>query len=43
MIAYVDDFKLMFVATLLVIPLLALIRASRARGQAGAASHAAMD
>ena len=43
MIAYLDDFKLMFVATLLVIPLLALIRASRARGQAGAGTHAAID
>jgi MFS transporter, DHA2 family, multidrug resistance protein len=45
MIAYLNDFKMMFVATLLVIPLLVLIRPSG--GSAGAsaadASHAAMD
>ncbi|WP_206955656.1 DHA2 family efflux MFS transporter permease subunit [Trinickia acidisoli] len=43
MIAYVDDFKLMFVATLLAIPLLALIRAPRVQPEDGVASHAAID
>ncbi|MDE2080495.1 MAG: DHA2 family efflux MFS transporter permease subunit [Burkholderiales bacterium] len=42
MIAYLDDFKLMLVLTLLVIPLLGLIRPAR-RGLAGAAAHAALD
>ncbi|WP_245004655.1 DHA2 family efflux MFS transporter permease subunit [Paraburkholderia sacchari] len=42
MIAYLNDFKMMFVATLLVIPLLVLIRPS-AGGGAVDASHAAMD
>jgi DHA2 family multidrug resistance protein len=42
MIAYLNDFKLMFVATLLVIPLLMLIRPSSGAGSADA-SHAAMD
>jgi DHA2 family multidrug resistance protein len=43
MIAYVDDFKLMFVATLLVIPLLVLVRAPRGPAPGDAASHAAID
>jgi len=43
MIAYVDDFKLMFVATLLVIPLLIMIRAPREHSPDSAASHAAVD
>ncbi|MDE2276161.1 MAG: EmrB/QacA family drug resistance transporter, partial [Burkholderiales bacterium] len=42
MIAYLDDFKLMLVLTLLVIPLLWLIRPAR-RPLAGAAAHAALD
>ena len=42
MIAYLNDFKLMFVATLLVIPLLLLIRPSRQSHDALHA-HAAMD
>lgn len=43
MIAYVDDFKLMFIATLLAIPLLVLIRSPRAPSTGEAASHAAID
>ena len=42
MIAYLNDFKMMFVATLLVIPLLVLIRPPAA-GSAVDTSHAAMD
>ncbi|MEM5382062.1 DHA2 family efflux MFS transporter permease subunit [Paraburkholderia phymatum] len=42
MIAYLNDFKLMFVATLAVIPLVLLIRPSRGAGSESAA-HAAMD
>jgi MFS transporter, DHA2 family, multidrug resistance protein len=42
MIAYLNDFKLMFVATLLVIPLLLLIRPSHKAPDASVA-HAAMD
>jgi len=42
MIAYLNDFKLMFVATLLVIPLLVLIRPGSTSHDASAA-HAAMD
>ncbi|CAB3783810.1 Putative multidrug resistance protein MdtD [Paraburkholderia ultramafica] len=42
MIAYLNDFKLMFVATLLVIPLLLLIRPSSKAPDASVA-HAAMD
>jgi len=42
MIAYLNDFKLMFVATLLVIPLLMLIRPSSGGGSVDA-GHAAMD
>jgi DHA2 family multidrug resistance protein len=42
MIAYLNDFKLMFMATLLVIPLLLLIRPSRKAPDASVA-HAAMD
>ncbi|CAG4893605.1 DHA2 family efflux MFS transporter permease subunit [Paraburkholderia gardini] len=41
MIAYLNDFKLMFVATLLVVPLILLIRPATA--QPGAIAHAAMD
>ena len=43
MIAYVDDFKLMFIATLLAIPLLVLIRSPHSASMDGAASHAALD
>jgi DHA2 family multidrug resistance protein len=42
MIAYLNDFKLMFVATLLVVPLLLLIRPARKVPDATVA-HAAMD
>jgi DHA2 family multidrug resistance protein len=42
MIAYLNDFKMMFVATLLVIPLLVLIRPSGGGGAVDT-SHAAMD
>lgn len=42
MIAYLDDFKLMFVATLLVMPLILLIRPSR-RAADKSLAHAAMD
>ncbi|MGF6724185.1 DHA2 family multidrug resistance protein [Paraburkholderia sp. GAS41] len=42
MIAYLNDFKLMFVATLLVVPLLLLIRPSHKAPDASVA-HAAMD
>ncbi|MEX3930683.1 DHA2 family efflux MFS transporter permease subunit [Paraburkholderia phymatum] len=42
MIAYLNDFKLMFVATLFVIPLVLLIRPSRTASSESAA-HAAMD
>jgi DHA2 family multidrug resistance protein len=42
MIAYLNDFKLMFVATLAVIPLVLLIRPSRGASSESAA-HAAMD
>ncbi|RWB52140.1 MAG: EmrB/QacA family drug resistance transporter, partial [Mesorhizobium sp.] len=42
MIAYLNDFKLMFVATLLVIPLLLLIRPA-GRSHDASAAHAAMD
>lgn len=42
MIAYLNDFKLMFIATLLVVPLILLVRPARAGADAGAA-HAAMD
>jgi MFS transporter, DHA2 family, multidrug resistance protein len=42
MIAYLNDFKMMFIATLLVIPLLALIRPSRSASAADT-SHAVMD
>ncbi|MGF6775346.1 DHA2 family efflux MFS transporter permease subunit [Paraburkholderia sp. GAS334] len=41
MIAYLNDFKLMFVATLLVVPLILLIRPAKA--PAGAMAHVAMD
>jgi MFS transporter, DHA2 family, multidrug resistance protein len=43
MIAYLNDFKMMFVATLLVIPLLVLIRPSSHSAPAADTSHAAMD
>ena len=44
MIAYLNDFKLMFVATLLVIPLVLLIRPSRSStSSTESAAHAAMD
>jgi len=44
MIAYLNDFKLMFVATLLVVPMLVLIRPARAGGaDAASVAHAAMD
>jgi len=45
MIAYIDDFKLMFIATLtlLVIPLLAIIRPARHATAAPADAHVAMD
>lgn len=43
MIAYVNDFKLMFIATLLAIPLLAPIRSPRERSGNDTASHAAVD
>jgi DHA2 family multidrug resistance protein len=42
MIAYVDDFKLMLILTVLVMPLLWLIRPPRP-GAAASASHAVMD
>jgi DHA2 family multidrug resistance protein len=42
MIAYLNDFKLMFVATLLVVPLLLLIRPAH-RSQDTSIAHAAMD
>jgi DHA2 family multidrug resistance protein len=42
MIAYLNDFKLMFVATLLVMPLLLLIRPAR-KAQDTSVAHAAMD
>jgi DHA2 family multidrug resistance protein len=42
MIAYLNDFKLMFMATLFVIPLLLLIRPARQAPDASVA-HAAMD
>jgi MFS transporter, DHA2 family, multidrug resistance protein len=42
MIAYLNDFKLMFVATLLVIPLVLLIRPAR-KTQDDTLAHAAMD
>lgn len=42
MIAYLNDFKLMFVATLLMIPLLLLIRPPRKTASVEIA-HAAMD
>jgi DHA2 family multidrug resistance protein len=41
MIAYLNDFKLMFVATLLVVPLILLIRPAKA--QPTSIAHAAMD
>ncbi|SEB15977.1 DHA2 family efflux MFS transporter permease subunit [Paraburkholderia sartisoli] len=41
MIAYLNDFKLMFVATLLVVPLILLIRPATA--PTGSIAHAAMD
>jgi MFS transporter, DHA2 family, multidrug resistance protein len=41
MIAYLNDFKLMFVATLLVVPLILLIRPAKA--PPGAIAHAVMD
>ena len=43
MIAYIDDFKLMFIATLLVIPLLAIIRPARRSRASPADAHVAMD
>jgi len=43
MIAYLNDFKLMFVATLLVIPLVLLIRPSRGASGSESTAHAAMD
>jgi DHA2 family multidrug resistance protein len=42
MIAYLNDFKLMFIATLLVVPLILLIRPARGP-QDDALAHAAMD
>jgi MFS transporter, DHA2 family, multidrug resistance protein len=42
MIAYLNDFKLMFVATLLVVPLVLLIRPARHAPEESLA-HAAMD
>jgi MFS transporter, DHA2 family, multidrug resistance protein len=42
MIAYLNDFKLMFVATLLVVPLLLLIRPAH-KAQDTSIAHAAMD
>jgi DHA2 family multidrug resistance protein len=42
MIAYLDDFKLMFVATLVAVPLLILIRKPGAHS-ADVGSHAAID
>ena len=41
MIAYLNDFKLMFVATLLVVPLILLIRPATV--SSGSIAHAAMD
>lgn len=43
MIAYVDAFKLMFVATLCVVPLLVLIRTRRGAAHGDDAPHVAMD
>jgi DHA2 family multidrug resistance protein len=43
MIAYVDDFKLMLILTLCVIPLLWLIKPPKKGAGAGSAVHAAMD
>jgi DHA2 family multidrug resistance protein len=43
MIAYIDDFKLMLVLTLLVIPLLMLIRPARKQNPGAGPGHAAMD
>jgi DHA2 family multidrug resistance protein len=43
MIAYLNDFKLMFVATLLVVPLLLLIRPAGKSGADESVAHAAMD
>jgi DHA2 family multidrug resistance protein len=43
MIAYLNDFKLMFVATLLVVPLLLLIRPAKKTAAEESVSHAAMD
>jgi DHA2 family multidrug resistance protein len=43
MIAYLNDFKLMFVATLLVVPLLLLIRPARKGPADDSVAHAAMD
>ncbi|AOY94833.1 EmrB/QacA family drug resistance transporter [Cupriavidus sp. USMAA2-4] len=43
MIAYLDDFKVMLVATLLVAPLILLIRPTRHAAQDASTAHAAMD
>jgi DHA2 family multidrug resistance protein len=43
MIAYLNDFKLMFVATLLVVPLLLLIRPAGKSAAGESVAHAAMD
>ncbi|MDR5795849.1 DHA2 family efflux MFS transporter permease subunit [Caballeronia sp. LZ008] len=43
MIAYLNDFKLMFVATLLVVPLLLLIRPAKKAAAEESVAHAAMD
>jgi len=43
MIAYLDDFKVMLVATLLVAPLILLIRPTRHEAQDESVAHAAMD
>jgi DHA2 family multidrug resistance protein len=43
MIAYIDDFKLMFIATLMVIPLLVIIRPARRAAPTPAETHVAMD
>ena len=43
MIAYIDDFRLMLILTLCVIPLLWLIKPPRRGAAPGAAAHAAMD
>jgi MFS transporter, DHA2 family, multidrug resistance protein len=42
MIAYLNDFKLMFIATLLVVPLILVIRPSR-KASDETLAHAAMD